>query len=79
LAERVKPTVALCMGEFGLLSRVLAPKFGGLFTFAALERGAESAIRLVSLMPLAGRLPHCPEDPSRPRSLGQARIFTVLK
>jgi 3-dehydroquinate dehydratase/shikimate dehydrogenase len=43
LAERVKPTVALCMGEFGLLSRVLAPKFGGLFTFAALERGAESA------------------------------------
>lgn len=43
LAERAKPMVALCMGEFGLLSRVLAPKFGGLFTFAALERGAESA------------------------------------
>ncbi|MFO0827930.1 MAG: type I 3-dehydroquinate dehydratase [Phycisphaerales bacterium] len=43
LAERAKPAVALCMGEFGLLSRVLAPKFGGLFTFAALERGAESA------------------------------------
>lgn len=43
LRERAKPMVALCMGEFGLMSRVLAPKFGGLFTFAALERGAESA------------------------------------
>jgi len=43
LVERVKPTVAMCMGEFGLMSRVLAPKFGGLFTFAALERGSESA------------------------------------
>lgn len=37
LRERAKPTVALCMGEFGLMSRVLAPKFGGFFTFA---RGA---------------------------------------
>jgi 3-dehydroquinate dehydratase/shikimate dehydrogenase len=43
LRDRPKPMVALCMGEFGLASRVLAPKFGGLFTFAALERGAESA------------------------------------
>lgn len=43
LAERVKPAVILCMGEFGLASRVLAPKFGGLFTFASLERGHESA------------------------------------
>jgi len=34
LLERGKPMVALCMGEFGLMSRVLAPKFGGLFTFA---------------------------------------------
>jgi 3-dehydroquinate dehydratase/shikimate dehydrogenase len=43
LAERRKPSVVLCMGEFGLASRVLAPKFGGLFTFASLERGRESA------------------------------------
>lgn len=43
LAERTKPSVVLCMGEFGLASRVLAPKFGGLFTFASLERGRESA------------------------------------
>lgn len=32
-----KPTVALCMGEFGLPSRVLARKFGALLTFAALD------------------------------------------
>ncbi|MBX3354237.1 MAG: type I 3-dehydroquinate dehydratase [Phycisphaeraceae bacterium] len=37
LRDRPRPMVALCMGEFGLMSRVLAPKFGGLFTFA---RGA---------------------------------------
>lgn len=43
LRERAKPMVALCMGEYGLLSRVLAPKFGAFFTFAALERGSESA------------------------------------
>lgn len=40
LRERRKPMVALCMGDFGLMSRVLAPKFGGFFTFA---RGAATA------------------------------------
>lgn len=34
LATRRKPTIALCMGRFGLMSRVLAPKFGGFLTFA---------------------------------------------
>lgn len=43
LAERKKPMIALCMGRFGLMSRVLAPKFGGLITFASLEKGEESA------------------------------------
>jgi len=32
-----RPMIALAMGEFGLLSRVLAPKFGGFLTFAALR------------------------------------------
>ena len=32
-----KPTIALGMGEFGLMSRVLAPKFGGYLTFASLR------------------------------------------
>lgn len=38
-----KPTIALGMGEFGLMSRVLAPKFGGLLTFAALRSTSTTA------------------------------------
>jgi 3-dehydroquinate dehydratase / shikimate dehydrogenase len=38
-----KPTIALGMGEFGLISRVLAPKFGGFLTFAALRPAAATA------------------------------------
>ena len=38
-----KPTIALAMGEPGLLSRVLARKLGALGSFAALATGAESA------------------------------------
>lgn len=30
------PTIALCMGEAGLISRILSPKFGGFLTYAAL-------------------------------------------
>ena len=37
------PTVALCMGPFGLPSRVLAPKFGGFLTFAALDADSATA------------------------------------
>ncbi len=43
IRQQVKPTIALCMGEHGLPSRVLAKKFGALLTFAALETGAETA------------------------------------
>ncbi len=43
LVEAPKPTIALGMGEFGLMSRVLAPKFGGLLTFAALRDSAATA------------------------------------
>ncbi|MHC4217195.1 MAG: type I 3-dehydroquinate dehydratase [Planctomycetota bacterium] len=43
LAERRKPTIALCMGPFGLMSRVLAPKLGGLLVYASDESGAETA------------------------------------
>ena len=41
--ERDRPTIALGMGEFGLLSRVLAPKFGGFLTFASLQDNAATA------------------------------------
>lgn len=37
LRHAPKPTIALGMGEFGLMSRVLAPKFGGFLTFASLS------------------------------------------
>jgi 3-dehydroquinate dehydratase/shikimate dehydrogenase len=43
LATRTKPTIALLMGEFGLMSRVLAPKFGGFLTFAADAEGTGTA------------------------------------
>lgn len=45
LAERVtgKPTIALAMGPFGLMSRVLAPKFDAFLTFASLRREKETA------------------------------------
>ncbi|MBL9032509.1 MAG: type I 3-dehydroquinate dehydratase [Phycisphaerae bacterium] len=43
LAERDRPMIALGMGEFGLLSRVLAPKFGGFLTFASLRPEAATA------------------------------------
>jgi 3-dehydroquinate dehydratase/shikimate dehydrogenase len=43
LAERRKPTIALCMGPYGLMSRVLAPKLGGLLVYAADEDGAGTA------------------------------------
>jgi 3-dehydroquinate dehydratase/shikimate dehydrogenase len=38
-----KPMIALGMGEFGLISRILAPKFGGFLTFAALRPAAITA------------------------------------
>jgi 3-dehydroquinate dehydratase/shikimate dehydrogenase len=43
LRARRGPTVALCMGEFGLPSRVLAKKFGALLTFAAPDGGRPTA------------------------------------
>ncbi len=38
-----KPTIGLAVGQAGVLSRILAKKFGAFGTFAALERGIESA------------------------------------
>jgi len=35
--------VCFCMGEFGKISRLLSPLFGGFFTFASLEQGRETA------------------------------------
>lgn len=43
LRDRDRPAIALGMGEFGLMSRVLAPKFGGFLTFASLRDTAATA------------------------------------
>ena len=43
LAESDRPTIALGMGRFGIMSRVLSPKFGGFITFAALRHASATA------------------------------------
>ena len=43
LQNRQRPTIALCMGEAGLVSRVLAKKFGAFLTFAALDKSSGTA------------------------------------
>ncbi len=43
LRTRQKPTIALCMGETGLISRILAKKFGAFLTFASLDSAAQTA------------------------------------
>lgn len=43
LRQRTKEMIALCMGEAGLPSRVLAKKFGGFLTFAALDKASATA------------------------------------
>ncbi len=42
-SEGGRPTIALGIGEFGLMSRVLAPKFGGFLTFASLDKASTTA------------------------------------
>jgi 3-dehydroquinate dehydratase/shikimate dehydrogenase len=43
LKEAKRPTIGLAMGQTGMISRLLAPKFGGYLTFGALCKGQESA------------------------------------
>ena len=43
LRHRTHPTIALAMGEAGLMSRILAPKFGGFLTFASLREQTATA------------------------------------
>ncbi len=38
LKTRSKPMTVICMGVTGLMSRILAPKFGGFLTFAAVNK-----------------------------------------
>lgn len=43
MVDGAAPTIAVAMGEHGVMSRVLAPKFGGLVTYASLGGGTETA------------------------------------
>jgi 3-dehydroquinate dehydratase/shikimate dehydrogenase len=71
LRERDRPTIALAMGEFGLMSRVLAPKFGGFLTFASLRENSTTAPGQPTIRELL--------DLYRFRSIGPAtRVFGVM-
>jgi 3-dehydroquinate dehydratase/shikimate dehydrogenase len=54
LQQRAKPTIALCMGEAGLISRILAKKFGAFLTFASLGTGGGTADGQISLADMKG-------------------------
>ncbi len=43
LRDAPRPTIALAMGECGVMTRILARKFGAFATFASLQSGRESA------------------------------------
>ena len=49
LKQPAKPTIALCMGEAGLISRVLAKKFGAFLTFASIRKLEVTAPGQVSI------------------------------
>lgn len=71
IGQTGRPTIALAMGEFGLLSRVLAPKFGGFLTFAPLHAGGATAPGQPTLAELRDRY--------RFRSIGKAtRVYGVI-
>jgi 3-dehydroquinate dehydratase/shikimate dehydrogenase len=55
LRERDRPTIVLGMGEHGLMSRVLAPKFGGFLTFASLTEQGGTAPGQPTIAQLRGR------------------------
>jgi 3-dehydroquinate dehydratase/shikimate dehydrogenase len=54
LGNRRRPMIALCMGEAGLLSRVLAKKFGGFLTFASLDSKSGTAAGQISIGDMKG-------------------------
>jgi 3-dehydroquinate dehydratase / shikimate dehydrogenase len=54
LRDRQKPTIALGMGQFGVMSRILAPKFGGFLTFASLRDESTTAPGQITIDELLG-------------------------
>jgi 3-dehydroquinate dehydratase/shikimate dehydrogenase len=71
LREKDRPTIALAMGADGLMSRVLAGKFGGFLTFASLDRRDVTAPGQPTLHELLGLY--------RFRAVGpDTRVFGVI-
>lgn len=71
LEQREKPTIALGMGRFGVMSRVLAPKFGGFLTFASLRDESATAPGQPTISELLHRY--------RFRSIGaRTRVYGVV-
>ncbi|MBX3367819.1 MAG: type I 3-dehydroquinate dehydratase [Phycisphaeraceae bacterium] len=66
-----RPMIALGMGEFGLMSRVLAPKFGAFLTFASLRDASATAPGQPTITEILQRF--------RFRSINQhTRVYGVL-
>lgn len=49
LQTKQKPMIAMCMGEVGVMSRILAPKFGGFATYASVEGMGQTATGQLTL------------------------------
>ncbi|MEB2309973.1 MAG: shikimate dehydrogenase [Candidatus Brocadiaceae bacterium] len=43
LQQARRPLISFCMGEYGIISRILYKRFGSYLTFASLRKGKESA------------------------------------
>jgi 3-dehydroquinate dehydratase/shikimate dehydrogenase len=71
LADRPRPMIALVMGPFGLASRVLAGRFGGLLSFASLGEARATAPGQPTLAAM--------RDLYRVRSIGRrTRVYGVI-
>ncbi len=71
LRRAQRPTIALAMGEFGLMSRVLAPKFGAFLTFASLHPTTVTAPGQPTIRELLDRYRFRAIDPD-------TRVFAVV-
>lgn len=69
LARAPVPTIALAMGERGLISRLLAPKYGGFLTFGALSPERASAPGQPTLRELVS-LYHLPSQSASTKLFG---------
>lgn len=47
--SNMAPLISFCMGEIGIVSRILSPFFGSKFTYTSTDEGSESAAGQVSI------------------------------